>query len=123
MLTKYLICDNDKKYGERFLSLAEASGIEVLRTPDRAPRANAVCERFLRSVRRECLDQMLIWNEAQLYQVTREYVGYFNRVRPHQGIEQRVPGGARLLTTREGGRKILSVPVLNGLHHDYRRAA
>ena len=86
---RYLIHDNDRKYGPSFARVAQ--GIEVLRTPYRAPRANAVCERFLGSVRRECLDFFLILSERHLHQVMKEYQAYFNDARPHQGIEQRIP--------------------------------
>jgi len=51
---KYLLCDNDNKFGSSFARVAATSGIEILRTPYHAPRANAICERFLRSVRQEC---------------------------------------------------------------------
>ena len=60
-------------------------------TPYHAPRANAICERFLGSVRRECLDHLLIFHEKQLHRVLHAYVEYFNQARPHQGIQQRVP--------------------------------
>ncbi len=80
---RYLICDNDGKFGVAFAQLAAASGITILRAPYRAPRANAVCERFLGSVRRECLDHLLILGERQLSRMLREYVAYFNRDRPH----------------------------------------
>ena len=119
---QYLIRDNDRKFGAAFARVAEASGIEILRTPYRAPRANAVCERFLGSVRRECLDHLLILGERHLARVLREYVAYFNRARPHQGIAQAtpepLPGGQ---DHREG--PVYAVPVLGGLHHAYWRAA
>lgn len=120
---RFLIRDNDRKYGAAFARIASASGIEVLRTPYRAPRANALCERFLGSVRRECLDHLLIVSAGQLYRVTKEYVCFFNAARPHQGIEQQIPGqlGASWKEKHEG--KIIAFPVLNGLHHDYRRVA
>jgi putative transposase len=120
---RFLIHDNDRKFGSEFTFVAKNSGIEALRIPYRAPRANAVCERFLGSVRRECLDHMLIVSERQLYRVIREYMGFFNGARPHQGIDQQIPG--QMGTTREEKRegKIISFPVLNGLHHDYRRVA
>ena len=108
---------------ESFRRLAEASRIEVVRTPYRAPRANAVCERFLRSVREESLDHMLIWSESQLHRAIGEYVGYFNRARPHQGIGQKIPGRRNPAITQEGTGKVVAFPVLNGLHHDYRRVA
>lgn len=120
---RFLIRDNDRKFGSDFTSVAKASGIDVLRTPYRAPCANAICERFLGSVRRECLDHLLIVSELQLYRVVREYVSFFNGARPHQGIEQRIPEklGSSREEKREG--KIIAFPVLNGLHHDYRRVA
>ncbi len=103
---------------------AAASGIRVLRTPIRTPQANATCERFLGSVRRECLDHLLILGEAHLRRVLREYVAYFNRARPHQGIGQAIPAGASPAEPQgvDTGR-IVALPVLGGLHHDYRVAA
>jgi len=90
---RFLIRDRDSKYGDDFARVAKASSIEVLKTPFRAPKANAICERFLGSVRRECLDHLLVVGNRQLHRVIKEYVGYFNRARPHQGIGQRIPGG------------------------------
>src|SRR5262245_14603613 len=88
---RFLIHDHDAKYGPEFDRLAAASGIEVIRTPVRAPRANAVCERLLGSARREYTDHTLILGERHLGRVLTEYVDYFNRARPHQGIAQRTP--------------------------------
>ena len=121
---RFLIRDNDGKYGPHFDRLATASGIRVLRTPVRAPRANAVCERFLGSVRRECLDHVLILGEAHLRGALRAYVAYFNHARPHQGIGQTIPA-RRLPAERHGGGTggVVAFPVLGGLHHDYRRVA
>jgi transposase InsO family protein len=121
---RYLIRDNDAKYGPHFTAVAVRSGIEVLRTPFNAPRANAICERLLGSVRRECLDHMLIVSEAHLRRVLSEYVAYFNCSRPHQGINQRVPEPEDCSVAPSGDtRTIITLPVLGGLHHDYRRAA
>jgi hypothetical protein len=86
---KYLIRNNANKYGTLFDEVAKGSGIEILRIRYRAPRANAICERFLGSVRRECLDQMLIFSERQLYAVTKEDVASLNPARPHQGWGRR----------------------------------
>src|SRR5436309_4449499 len=88
---KYLIRDHDSKFGPYFARVAATSGIKLLKTPYHAPRANAICERFLGSVRRECLDHILILNEKQLHRVLRSYVAYFNRARPPQGIQQQSP--------------------------------
>ncbi len=120
---RFLIRDNDCKFGSAFRSLAKVSGIELLRTPYRAPRANAICERFIGSVRRECLDHLLILGDGQLYRVLKEYVAFFNLARPHQGIAQQIPERMGIAREEKHEGRILSFPVLNGLHHDYRRAA
>src|SRR6266446_7798519 len=87
----YLLRDNDRKFGSSFARVATTSGIKVLRTPYRTPRANAICERFLGSVRRECLDHFLVLHEKQFYRLLKAYVVYFNQARPHQGIGQQIP--------------------------------
>jgi len=92
----------------------------MLRTPYQAPKANAICERFLGSLRREFLDHILILGEGHLHRTLKEYVRYFNHPRPHQGIEQSVPCPSEWLP--HSGR-VVSLPVLGGLHHDYRRQA
>ena len=72
---KYLIRDNDSKFGPCFARVATTSGIEILKTPYHAPQANAVCERFVRSVRQECLDHLLIFHEKQLQRVRNRVCG------------------------------------------------
>jgi putative transposase len=121
----YLIRDNDRKYGRTCAQLAEACGITELRTAYRAPRQNATCARFLGSVRRECLDHVLILGEAHLRRVLREYARYFNTARPHQGLQQQIPEATaeiRLLRSKPG-RAVRAVPVLGGRHYTYQRAA
>ncbi len=121
---KYLIRDNDSKFGPCYARVAVTSDIEILTTPYHAPRANAICERFLGSVRRECLDHILVLHEKQLHRVLRTYVEYFNRARPHQGIRQQVPEREGIcLPSAQSDEGIISVPVLGGLHHEYRRVA
>jgi putative transposase len=121
---KYLIRDNDSKFGPCFACVATTSGIRILKTPYHAKRPNAICERFLRSVRQECLDHLLILHEKQLQRVLNEYVAYFNLARPHQGIWQQLPEPNRLsLTTHQVGYKVIAVPIVGGLHHDYQRVA
>jgi putative transposase len=90
---KYLICDNDSKFGVTFARVAKTSGIEILTTPYQAPRANAIGERFLGSVRRECLDHLLVLQEKQLQRVLRAYGDSFNRARP-QEAHQAADSGA-----------------------------
>jgi putative transposase len=121
---KYLIRDNDSKFGSCFARVATTSGIKLLKTPYRAPGANAICERFLRSVRQECLDHLLILHEKQLQRVLKAYVAYFNQARPHQGIQQQIPqsSGSSACPQHEGT-KVVAVPILAGLHHDYQHVA
>jgi len=115
---RYLIRDNDSRYGLSFAQAAQR--IEVLRTPYRAPKTNAICERFLGGLRRECLDCFLILSERHLHHTVKEYVRYFNLARPHQGIAQSIPCPPESLP--HSG-KIVSYPMLGGLHHSYSRVA
>ena len=98
------------------------SPCKVLRTPFRTPKADEAWERFLGSVRRDCLDLILVVEDRQLHRVIKEYVEYFNRARPHQGIGQKIPEGIGPQPARPRRGRLFTVPVLNGLHHDYRRA-
>ncbi len=118
---RFLIRDNDGKFGKEFDNVAKGTGIKVLRTPYHAPKANAFCERFLGSVRRECLDHTLILSTGHLERVLSEYVEYFNNARPHQGVAQRVPSGIRAATKTRT--RVERSPVLGGLHNEYRWAA
>ncbi|HSH80961.1 MAG TPA: integrase core domain-containing protein [Herpetosiphonaceae bacterium] len=121
---RYLIRDNDAKYGPYFEAVAVGTGIEMLRTPIEAPRANAICERLVGSMRRECLDHVLILGERHLRHVLKEYAVYFNQARPHQGIQQRLPIQQEQPGPASGGNgRVIAFSVLGGLHHDYRRAA
>lgn len=121
---RFLICDNDDKYGPRFEHAVKGAGIDLIHTPPYAPKANAICERFIGSVRRECLDHILILSEKHVRRVIREYCEFFNRARPHQGIDQHIPDLPEIVTLPEHERRqVIGVPVLGGLHHDYCWAA
>lgn len=130
---RFLIRDNDDKYGQSLARVTENSRIKVLKTPVAAPQANSICDdrrerrrlRFIGSVRRECLDHILILSERHLHRVIGEYVAYFNCARPHQGIGQRIPDPPEntLIADMKSSSRIVGYPVLGGLHHDYRRAA
>ena len=125
---KYLIRDNDARFGVDFARVAQTSRIEILKTPYFAPRANAICERFLGSVlgsvRRACLDHLFILHEKQLHRVLYAYLLYFNQARPHQGIKQQIPEQkAGIVPPPHASGKVISFPVLGGLHCDYRRSA
>ena len=117
-----LIRDRDYKYGADFDRVATSIGIRVLRTAVRAPKMNSVCERFLGSVRRECLDQIIVFGDGHLRRILEEYTRYFNTSRPHQGIGQRVPYLPEHPSRGDSG-KVVSFSILGGLHHEYRPAA
>jgi len=118
---RFLIRDRDAKYGEAFDETAAGANIRVLTTPFRAPNANAHCERVIGTVRRECLDHVVITSERQLLAVLTEYRRYYNRARPHQGIGQRVPEGTEPSLRNDG--RVVEIPAVGGLHHEYRIAA
>ena len=120
---RFLIRDNDRKYGASFSCVAIGTGIDVLHTPYRAPKANAICERFLGSLRRECLDHFIILSERHLYRIVKEYARYFNYARPHQGIDQQIPCQPACLDMSATDGQVVSFPVLGGLHRDYQRRA
>jgi len=121
---KYLICDNDNKFGQTFFNTAEGIGIEVIQTPFYTPQANGHCERLIGSIKRECIDHMLILNEKQLRRVMREYSVYYNANRPHQGINQQVPDTfSESSELAIKGKNLIVTPYLNGLHHSYQWAA
>ena len=88
---RFLIHDRDSRYGMAFDLRLKALGIRSIRTPFRSPQANAIAERWVKSVRTECLDHYLILNGRHLRRVLTEYVTYFNRWRPHRSLGQRAP--------------------------------
>jgi putative transposase len=118
---KPLILDNDSKYGELFARVARTTGIDLVRTAYRAPKENAFCERCLGSLRRECLDHLLVLGEAHLRRILLEYTAYFNRDRPYQGLGQRIPDPPEEDTRQT--RPVCATPVLDGPHHGYQRVA
>jgi putative transposase len=123
---KFLIRDNDAKFGVTFDAVARGIGTEIIRTPIGAPKANAHVERLIGSLRRECFDHLIILGEAHLEQALDEYRAYFNGARPHQGIGQRRPessGSPAPASTQAPIGAIVARPVLGGLHHEYRLAS
>ncbi|MFC1641074.1 integrase core domain-containing protein [Myxococcota bacterium] len=118
-----LIRDRDTKYGILLDRVAEGADIEVVLTAPCAPRMNSVAERFLRSVRQECTDHVIVLGEQHLKSLLNEYTHvYFNGERPHQGIHQRIPTREASSSSNPTG-NVVAFPVLNGLHHCYRRVA
>jgi len=115
---RFLIHDRDSKFSQGFDRVFESEGVDILLTPFRAPNANAFAERWVRTVRQECLDQLIILNEAHLRQVLKEFVVHYNTARPHQGIQQRSPVPQPAL---HAGREVHRHDRLGGLIHEYFR--
>ena len=119
---RFLIRDRDRKFTAAFDDVFAGNGTRVIRTPVRSPRANSFAERFVGTLRRECLDHVLILGEQHLRNVLAEYARHYNGHRPHQSLQQeppqRQPGNAISVTARIERRQILS-----GLIREYRRAA
>ena len=124
-LLRFLIRDRDAKYTDVFDEVFTSEGIEVLRSLPRAPRANAYAERWVRTVRRECLDRMLIYNPRHLFVVLGEFVGHYNEHRPHQGRDQRPPNATetRPAVVDLDGARIRRRKILNGLINEYSQVA
>ena len=113
----YLLRDRDAVYGGDFVPRARRRGIQTLLSPVQAPRANAVAERVIRTLRNECLDHLIIVNEQHLRAVLAEFIRYYNTQRPHRSLLLETPR----LAVRPTVGSILSRPVLGGLHHVYER--
>ncbi len=88
---RFLIRDRDTKFSPSFDAVFNSEHIHVIQTPFQSPKANAFAERWVRSVRNECLDKIIILNQTHLHRIMREYIDYYNRQRPHQGISQKTP--------------------------------
>jgi transposase InsO family protein len=120
---RFLIRDRDTKFCRSFDAVFASEGIRVIRTPIRAPNANAFAERWVETLRGECLDWLLIGGPRHLDRVLRIYAQHYNRRRPHRGLELEVP--ERLAPVEEADRvpDIERRDLLGGLVHEYRRAA
>jgi transposase InsO family protein len=119
---RFLIRDRDSKFTTAFDDVFSGNSTRVIRTPVRSPRANSSAERFVGTLRRECLDHVLILGERHLGKILAEYARHYNGHRPHQGLQQEPP-------LRQGGHiidinaRIERGQVLSGLISEYRRAA
>jgi transposase InsO family protein len=116
---RHLLRDPDAVYGRDFRQRARRIGIDAIATPVRSPRANAVAGRVIGTLRRECIDHMIILDEHHLLWVPRAFVTCYNQERPHCTLELQMPE----LKLRPATGPVRSRPLLNGLHHVYERAA
>jgi transposase InsO family protein len=117
----FLVRDRDAKFTTNFDAVFTADGVRIIKTPVRAPRANADAERWVRTVREECLDWTLIWNRRHLERVLSVYVQHYNAARPHRGIDLNAPIGLTPITDHSA--PIERTNLLGGLIHEYRRVA
>ena len=121
---RFLIRDRDGKYSGPFDEVFRSEGIRIVKTPVRAPKANAIAERFVRTVRSECLDWLLILNRRHLEHVLRVYVDHYNRERPHRSLNLKAPIADGSTPGRRGALSdIQRRDRLGGLVHEYYEAA
>jgi len=119
---KFLLHDRDSKFTAAFDEVFRSEGVQVVRLPYRAPRANCIAERFVRTARQECLDHLLIFSRGHLERVLTAFIEHYHRARPHQGLDQRLPRPPTALRVVPGG-ELVREDRLGGLIHEYRWAA
>ncbi len=123
---RFLIRDRDSKFTRDFDTVFGSEGVEIIKTPIRSPKANAIAERFVRTARSECLDWLLILNRRQLERVLRVFVQHYNGHRPHRALNLRPPDPAhptlQLASSALPG-DLTRRDRLGGLIHEYGRAA
>jgi transposase InsO family protein len=118
---RFLMRDRNTKFTASFDAVLASVGIEAIRTPVASPQANAFAERFVRTVRQDCLDHLLVVSRRHLESVLGEYLRHYNEARPHRGLQLTTPLPRPVpLTT---GDKIIRRDVLGGVVHEYERAA
>jgi putative transposase len=120
---KFLIRDRDSKFTRSFDDVFAFEGIEVIRTPVRAPNANAICERLVGTTRRECLDHLLVVGGRHLEHILTEYLAHYNRRRPHRSLGQRPPDPPDKPEPLTSPRDVIRYDVVGGLVHEYGWAA
>jgi transposase InsO family protein len=124
---RFLIHDRDSIFSREVDTTIENLGVQVLRTPVRAPQANAYCERLIGTIRRDCLDYMIPLNEKHLRVILREWVAHYNHRRPHSRLGPGIPDpGSGCQRINPCGHhipinhKVVAKAILGGLHHEYR---
>jgi putative transposase len=124
---RFLVRDRDSKFTRAFDDVFAADGIRTIKTPIQAPNANAFAERWVRTVRQECLDWMLIWGRRHLERVLDEYVRHYNDERPHRSLEFRPPRAINETSVVRVGAVAATVvrrrDRLGGLVHEYYETA
>jgi len=118
---RYLLRDRDSIYGAEFRSRVKGMQIEEVVTAPHSPFQNPYAERVIGSIRRECLDHLIVFNEDHLRKILLAYCKYYHESRPHMSLKQNSPIPREIEPSSEG--KIIAIPQVGGLHHRYRRAA
>ena len=118
---KYLLRDRDGIFGLEFQHQAQVLELEELRIAPRAPWQSPYVERLIGSVRRECLDHIIVLSRSHLHQLLKKYFAYYHDWRTHLGLDEDAPQGRRVELPQEG--KIVAFPEVGGLHHHYERRA
>jgi transposase InsO family protein len=120
-LPRYLLRDRDGIYGSEFVHHVESLGMEQKLIAPRSPWQNPVVERLIGSIRRECLDHVIVLNEEHLCRILTDYLSYYHRHRTHRSLEQDCPETRAIESPDQG--KIIELPLVCGLHHRYARQA
>jgi transposase InsO family protein len=121
---RFLIRDRDSKFSGPFDEVFRTEGVNVVKTPIRAPRANAFAERWVRTVRVECLDWMLVLGRRHLERVLRTYTAHYNEARPHRGLDLKTPEPRPdSLPSSALGERVRIHDLFGGLIHEYEPAA
>jgi len=118
---RYLLRDRDSIYGEQFRRRVKSFGIEEIRTAPRSPWQNPYVERLIGSIRRECLNHVIVLNEVHLRRLRKSYFVYYHEARTHLSLAKQCPR-LRTVESPEKG-QVIALPHVGGLHHQYRRAA
>ena len=122
---RWLIRDRDHKFTRSFDDVFKGAGIRIVRTPIQAPQANAIAERFVRTVRSECLDWLLILSAGHLAGILTVYIDHYNRHRPHRSLDLTPPNGPSANDDRahQDNLHVVQRDRLGGLVHEYERVA
>jgi putative transposase len=120
---RFLLRDRDAKFTASFDAVFTAADIEIIRTPPKAPRANAHAERWVGTARRECTDRMLVLGERHLAPILAEYTTHYNDHRPHRALAQQPPNSPARTAVITTVANVRRRPILGGLINEYTQAA
>lgn len=118
---RYLLRDRDRIFGKEFVDQVKAMGIKQVLSVPRSPWQRAYVERVIGTIRRECLDHVIVFNERSLYRYLRDFLDYYHRSRTHLGLQKDTPESRPTQSAQAG--RVISIPEVGGLHHRYERRA